>query len=576
MKLLILLAVLAVCGIARPAQSQSRDQVVAEVGSHAITLAELAAYEADGLYPYLYPNRAEALQHALQDLVTDELKRIDLFASGLAQDRDLHRELARNVTEELVVAYGEDQYERRYLNEETIRSEHEDMGHVVLYRQILLNKPPDAAPDLLDSLRATVRRVQQQLEDGVPFETLLRLYGMNGASPRQTTKGEVITWEQTVNNPRAYILFHLSPGEVRSFEGPSSFSVAQVVRVESVPVPPLDEVRDEIINAIQSRHAARATLAYRREWAALIDTTALQWNEAALEQVVAWSNTPRFFEDEYRATIARYLTEHDDARILSDGRGDLHLSELPRLFEEVQTLPHSGGHEATFIRDFLLEAIRNERLAARARALGLYEEIWQADTPSPVLARAFVRFYNQKRIEARIPEPTEAALRAFYEAYDDSLFYQLARVNTKIIVRSDEDEIAALWDQVQQGVPFEEVSSRRLIRSFVRTREGEIVTLFNPEPPYLGEAAFRLEEGELAGPLAYDDAEKGRLYAIILATGRLEERQLAFDEVRDRVAEAFIEFHRARITAEVAADLRARYPVTIHSDVLNQVLAESR
>lgn len=577
MKPRLLLFVLVACVIASCVRAQSSGRVVAEVAGHTITFDELAAYHANGLYPFLYPNRAEAFEQALQDLVTDELKRIDLFASGLAGDSALYRQLARNVTEELVLVYGQEQYERQYLNEKTIRDEQEAMGRVVHYRQIILQKPTEAPPVVLDTLRAIVTRMQEQVERGVSMETVLSNYRASGAAFRAAVSGDVLEWKETVNNPRAYIIFNLAPGEVRSFEVPNSFSVAKVERVEHIPVPPLDEVRDQIVEALQARHAARQTLAFRNEWFALIDTTALQWNQSALDQVVAWANTPNFFEQDYRAVVSRYLAEHDDDWILDDGRGRVRLSDLPRLFDEVQIVNRSGGHKTMFIQEFLMEAVRNERLAARAREMGCFERIWQADTPSPVLAHAFVRYYDQKRIEDRIPEPTEAALRAFYQAYDDSLFYQLARVSTEIIVRSDESEIEELWQKVQQGVPFAEVSDRRLIRTYERTRDGEIVTRnVVHEPAYLGDTAFKLQVGEVAGPIAYDDAKEGRLYAIVRATHRLEERQLTFDEARDRVAEAFIEHHRARLKAEVAAELRARYPVVIRREVLDSALASAR
>src|SRR5690606_1706448 len=174
--------------------------------------------------------------------------------------------------------------------------------------------------------------------------------------------------------------------------GPTGLSVAKVERVGHIPVPPLDEVRDQIVEALQARHAARQTLAFRNEWFALIDTTALQWNQSALDQVVAWANTPNFFEQDYRAVVSRYLAEHDDDWILDDGRGRVRLSDLPRLFDEVQIVNRSGGHKTMFIQEFLMEAVRNERLAARAREMGFFERIWQADTPSPVLAHAFVRY----------------------------------------------------------------------------------------------------------------------------------------------------------------------------------------
>jgi hypothetical protein len=573
MKWSVLVAVVLVARFAAP-PAQAQSQTVAEVGDgQEVTIGELNEYlEARPDLLYGLP-REEAYRVALDDLVTKELKRIDLFASGLARDSAFVQGLKRSVAEELVLAYGKTQYEDRFLNEEKVQEEYGEMGRAVLYRQIILNKPSDASPALLDSLRATVRRIRQEIDDGVPFETLVQQYSEDNASAAVGGAATPLLWRQTLKNPRSYIIFHLAPGEVRSFEGARRFSIVHVERVEQVPVPPLDDVRDEIVRALNGWHAAEATRAFQNEWFGLVDTTALQWNTEALEQLVAWSNTPGFYEREYRATIQRHLADHGDAPVLTDGRGEVRLSDLPQLFDDVLTLGTSAGHDAEFIREFLLEAVRTQRLGERARALGLDDEIWQPDTPSSALASAFVRFYNWKRIEDRIPEPTETALRAFYEAHADSLFYQLARVHTEVIVRSDEGEVEALWEEVQQGVPFEEVSSRRLIRSFERTRDGEIVTRFNPEPPYLGEVAFGLEEGEVAGPVAYDDAEEGRLYAIVLATRQLEERQLAFDEVRDRVAEAFVEHHRARIAADVAEELREKYGVTVYENVLEERLA---
>lgn len=566
---LVLLAAMATV----PGRAQ-QSAVVAEVGDgHRITVAELADYAEDRLYPLRFPDRATAYREALHDRVTDELKRIDLFASGLHRDEALMRSIGRSVTEELVLLYFQREYQDDYLNEEAIRREYEDAGRVVVYRQIVLPKPQGASAEAIEALRTTVGEIQRQIEAGAAFEALVRRYSQ-GASADAGGLAAPVRWQHALTYPRDYVIFHLAPGETRSFEAPDRFEVVQVERVEDVPMPPLPEVRDRLVEVIQGRHAAAAAAAFAREKAATIDTTAMRWDPDGLAQVVAWSNTPGFYEGAYRDVLGRHLADHGDALVWTDGRGEVRLSDLRRLLDEVLILGRSGGHDEALVRDFLLEAVRTERIAEHARTLGLDDELLRPDTPSTVLASAFVRLYNQRHVEEQIPDTTAQALRAFYEAHADSLFYQLEVVNVEAIVRTDEEAIEAVWEQVQAGVPFEEVSSRRLVRSFVRTREGEIDSYLSREPPYLGEVAFELAEGEVAGPVSYVDADGVRQHAVVKAVGHRPERQLRYDEVRGRVAEAFVEHHRARLAAEVAADLRERYDVEVDEERWARVLSD--
>ncbi len=575
MRIITIFAALAACGVIGVAgQAQPTRHVLAEVESREITLSELADYMEGRVYLYLYPDRAEAYRRALDDLITDKLKRIDFFESGLAREDSIIGSLQRIVTEEMVLAYAQERYEGRYLNEQTIRNEHESMGRVVFYRQIVLRKPPAASDPELESLRATVHEIRERIDAGVPFDSLIDRYSatasMGGHAPIR------LTWAQTVRSPRDYILFHLSPGDVRSFEGPDRFTITRIERIERVEPPSLEVARERIVEALHARHAAHATRAFREEWNAAVDSLSLRWDPSGLQQVVDWSNTEGFFEGDGDAMVEQYLRDHEDAMVLADEHGVIRLSDIPDIINNVLTLEASGGHSRELIQDYLLEAVRTKRIADRARAVGVQNKVWDAYTPSQPLAQAFVRIYNEVNIKNKIPRPENDALLAFYEAHHDSLFYQLSRVSTEIIVRKDEEEITALLEKVKAGASFAEVSSRRLIRSFQRSRDGTIEVLNTREPPYLGEVALGLQEGEIAGPIAYDDAKEGRVYAIVRAMRRLEARQLSFDEARERVKEAFLAHHEARLAEEIASDLRKRYRVTVYGDVLAQLTDESR
>ncbi len=558
---------------------QAQVPVVAEVGEDSlritITVSDLNEY-LEGRPDWLATlPREEAYQRALDELITQALKRIDLFRSGLVNDPAFRQRVARIVTEELVIAYAKHRYEDRYLNEETIRREHQNMGRVVYYRQFVFPKPADASEAELDSIRAVVESVRQALATGTPFDHVAQEV-IRSSIHGQITDYDVeryLTWNYAVVNPRANILFRLSPGSVRAFEEPGRFTVAQVTRIEKRPVPPLEQVREQIIEALNRWYAPSATEAFRREWIGLVDSTTLLWNLSALNRLVAWSNTSGFYQGAYRDTITHYLKHHEDALIVGDAHGSIRISDLPRIFEEVLTLRRSKNYTTRYIQDFLLEALRTDRLAKQAKALGYMSKVWRPDTPSPLLAMEMVRFYDQQHIESQIPEPTEEALLAFYQAHAESLFYQLSRVYTEIIVRPTREAIDSIRAEIQRGVPFEKTSHRRLLRAYERTREGKIITWNKrTEPPYFGELAFNLEVGEIAGPIEYQDAREGRRYALIRVTKRLEEKQLTFEEARDRVQKAFLEHHRERLAREEAARLRARYPVRVHQVVLLQML----
>ena len=565
----LLTVLAAVPGLSQPV---ARQTVVATVdGELGVTVADLQARAERAFYRGVL-QRPARYSAALQEATLDRLKGLDFFRLGYDEDPGFVRYLGPRFTEELLVAYYERQYETPYLNEESIRDQYEAMGNVVFYRQIVLRKPPGADASVLEAIRGTVDEIRRQLNAGVPVEDLVSRYSEDEPSVLRGGLMPPVTWDQSTGSALNAVVFQLEPGEVVSLETSNSFIVAVGDHIEERALPEFASVYDQIVESLRGRYAEQANEAYYEERQALVDSASVQWNRDALAQIVEWSRTPGFFERDYPQLIRENLAANGDAVVFTDSVGELHMSDLTRLLGEVLRVSGAGDRSEEFVQDFLLEAVRADRMVALAEDLGLRDELLQPDTPSPIVASGFAGYYDQRLIEAKIPDTTEAALRSFYQAHDDSLFYQLATVYTEVIVRADEGEIETLWEQSQEGVPFDELSHRRQIRSFERTRDGAIVTRFNSEPPYLGEAAFGLEPGDVAGPFSYVDSTQGRLHAIVHVTRRLDERQLNFEEVRDRVAEAFIEHHRARLEREVEADLRNRYTVTVDERAMNVLM----
>ena len=569
----LLAALVPVSGLAQPIASRA---VVATVeGDLEVTAGDLDARAERILYRGVF-DRSQRYRIALQEATLHYLKGLDLFRLGYDEDPAFEASLGPRLTEEILIRYYERTYEEPFLNEASIREQHQAMGRVVAYRQIVLPKPPGASPAVLADLRSTVEEIRRQLDAGVSAVTLVERYSEDESSVARGGLMPPVTWQQSTMSPLNAVAFRLDPGESVSLETRDAFIVAVGDQIGERPTPPLAAVYDQIVEVLRGRYTERASEEYYEERQALVDSASVRWNRDVLAEIVEWAQTPGFFEGDYAETVDAYLDEHGDVLVFTDSAGELRLRELPRLLSEVLTVSASApSRDEPFVQDFLLEAVRADRMVALAAELGLRDELLQPRTSSVVLASAFAAYYDQKRIEARLPDPTEDALRAFYEAYADSMFYQLETVYTDVIERDTEAEIDAVWAQLQAGVPFEDASNRRLRRSFERTRDGEIEARYIQEAPYLGAVAFSLEEGEMAEPVAYDRPE-GRRYAIVRASRRLPERQLAFDEVRDRVLDAYTQSHRQRLAAEVEAELRDRYTVEVDDALWSRILGASQ
>lgn len=570
--LMVVLVVSVLFGLFRQ-EKQPDPEIVARINrDHVITFSDLSKYVNDRYYLFRYPDSSRAFETALNEMTLAELKRIDFFEAGLHRDTDLIGSIRRTINEELALEYFKTQYEEKYINEEAIRAEYENMRKRVIYRQIVLYKPRNASSDALDSLKALVTTIRNKIDEGEDFGALVSQYSQEADAARTGGYGEPATWRRSLLSPRDFVLLGLNPGDVRTLEAREAYHIIRVERIEPVDVDPLDQVRDEIVKTLRVRYTGRAVNEYEQEKRDAIDSSSVTWDEEGLAQLVAWSNLPGSFTGQGRDSLAQAVADGRPLTILTHANGRVDATEMLRLIDDVLTMSTSGSNEIDDIKAFILEALRTDAIAERARALGLEEKLLQPNTPSTVLKDRIVRLYNRRFVEERIPEASDEALRSFYREHKDSLFLQQETVNVYAIIRSDSLEADSLWKLVEQGVPFEKLAHSWQVKSYVRDENGEIRSYLKQEEPYLGEAAFDLEEGEVRGPVAFNHPEEGRQYAILKLAAARPRRTLAFDEVQNRIAEVFTEFHRSRISIAVEKELREKYPVTIYHDVLSRKL----
>jgi hypothetical protein len=549
-------------------------EVIAEVGEgYRITFPELREYTVGGYLEYIYPDQLKAYETGLNQMILGQLKLLDFFARDLHENDEVMQGIRRIVNEELVIRYFEREFLGKHINEQSIAGEYEQMSREVVYRQILLPKP-DAAPSaVLESMREMVDGIQSDLEAGESFASLASRYSRDAEAVRRGGYMPPLTWNN-LRNPIQQLIFRLEPGEIRSYETRNAFYIVQVERVNEISVAPFEEVRDEIEKTMRQRYFQESYNEFESEKKRYIDEGSLEWNYAALAQIVEWSNQRNFYQVHYQDTLRRAVDEGRNFTIVSHRDGNVDLEEFNRLLNDISIIGGGGNVGIDAIKDYLLDALRTDVLVQRALELDLEKEILHPYTTNAVLRNRIVRLYDAHVIEPRVPEATDASLRRFYEEQKDSLFYQLPVVNTLVLLYSDADEARAQWRRIEDGAAFEDLASRWYVKSYIRDRGGNIDSHRSTEEPFLGEVAFGMEVGEVLGPVEYYDPAKGTQYAIVKCAARRPEKQLTYDEVSERIQDEFTKFHRALIGMSVEKELRETFPVHIYIDNLKYQLTE--
>ena len=276
----------------------------------------------------------------------------------------------------------------------------------------------------------------------------------------------------------------------------------------------------------------------------MIDESKLKWNDKALNQLVSWSKIPNFYNGIYKDTLQQAISKNKDFIILTYSGGNVDLKEYLRLLNNVLIPKSDKNTDKDDIKNFLLEAVRTDKIVKKAEDLGLEKTIFNPQTNNPVLKNQIVYLYNLAVVDSQIPEPTGEILHKFYNEQKDSLFYQLKKINIYAMIFPGEKKAEEVMQRIESGTPFEKISGDWFVKTFIRDREGNIKSYFSREEPFLGKAAFKLKLNETAGPVAYNDPEKGKQYAIIKCVNIRPEKQLFFADVKNSIVEDFRNYQR--------------------------------
>lgn len=362
----------------------------------------------------------------------------------------------------------------------------------------------------------------------------------------------------------------MSENVVRTLETSKGYYIIKVGEINKIDIPPLPEVREDIEYNMRELYLNRSLQEYDEMKKNLIDENSYEWNEEALEQLVQWSKQEGFYEEYYQDTLQQALERGNNFIILTHGNGKVDLQKFLDLLNKILIPGNPDNLSRQDFIKFIDDAIRTELIVQQAKDLGYNENIISYNNESSVIRYYLWKLYNKAKIQANIPEPTQANLRQFYEAHKDSLLYQFAKVNLFVKGFETRSEAEEMWSKIEASMSFEEAADKTYeINTLIIDFNGDTLSFISREKPYLKNHAFELEEGEVAGPVQYEHDNKGTQFAIIKSARKLPAKQLAFDEVKD-IERKYRDYYIKKLEREVREKLEEKYPTTVYNDVLQE------
>jgi parvulin-like peptidyl-prolyl isomerase len=566
------------------AKKDTDTNVVAEFDNgRKITFDELKQYAFDNLYNKRYRVKSEAYRHALNDMLLNQMKRVDFFESHLDTNKALIQSINRIINESLVSNYFQKEYLDKYTNEEFAKKIYNIMDKRVVYQEIVLNKPRRATKSELAKIEKKALDIKTQIENGADFNTLVQKYSQDKQSVQSNGYPPPVAWQQSIEDPVGNVIFNLKENDIRVLSTNNDYRIVRVTEINKVHLEPFEKIKDKIIDQIKRIYTQRSADEYNKDKDALIDTTNLSWNEAALKQIVQWSNIPNFYQNGYEDTLTKAISGSNNKIILtyrdatnSGKNGKVDYKEYLRLLKNILLLNPRRKVKEDDIKYFIIEAVTTDKIVQKADSLGLRKEVFNKNTKDPEIKNRLVYFYNQAEIEDKIPPLTEENLHKFYSDNRTSIFYQLEKINLYAMYFNNAEDANKAYDKIKSGTKFEKVTRDFFVKTYIKERDGELKTYRGNEKPIFAEKAFKMKSKEVSAPVKFVDEDGKTKYAILKCYYIRPEKQLTYDEAKKTILdEEFKNYYKNKLEKEIEDRLAEKYQPKYYYDVLSKLISSN-
>jgi parvulin-like peptidyl-prolyl isomerase len=406
----------------------------------------------------------------------------------------------------------------------------------------------------IDAL-AVMGQIKNRLSQGESFEDLAKEYTDDPTGKDSGGDLGWFGWGKMVG-PFQEVAFKLEPGEISDVvETAFGIHIIKVEAIREIERGTFEEEREALKN--QARKDAGQLLSQKAN-------EFLDEQKAAAGFEILTENVHDFFMIFDKSSFKQGPMDDVMKKIgfgaplftLGDEElgSDWIINELSKLDEGQKPRFNSENQLLTILDQLVTQTL----IVDYGYAMGYDKEEAFAGRINEMVERYAYDAFIAKEINATL-EPTEEELLAFYESNKEAKYMDPKKVQVREIFVKDSLFALDLKKRIDAGEMLDILAGRYTERKATKDKRGELPPFQEGRYGLMGQTAFSMEVGQIAGPI-----KLGNGYSIIKLEGVLDAGAKPYSKVKGRVRTEIMGDLRANRTAEVYEKVKSQHDVKIN------------
>jgi len=550
-----------------------KNPVVARIGNRvSISAGELKKYYLENVSTSMRNKyTTDDLRQHLEKMIENKIHYLMGIDQGVEEDSSYMARMKENRKALYVQMLYESEIVDHIVTESMIRDFYAMMGKKVLIRQITFKVPTSGREE--DRIREAAEGVLKRIHAGESFVALMRKYSQNDKL-KDNPNGLIgpLKWIQS-NDPVLAAAFSLKKGEVSDLiRDKVGYHIIRVEEIQNNKRRNYEDIRSGLRKQLQREKSKEISDYVRVYIDSLMKENHVTWNEETLtflERLI--KSTPRHNRIEVLGILDELPAEDRKRVLLTYDDKECDVNQFYQIMTKVPSRAYYYLTSQEAIKRNVNDWLIEELLVPIGKRKGLYRdpEFQRLDQENREIE---LRKIMQVRDTIRVEDSKEEDYLAFYEKNKEEKYLEPDKVKIQEVMVRDSAMAEKIAKWVREGVNMGKLAKKYSKRYLYKNKQGIMKPFGRGEHGKMGEVAFTLKEGEIAGPIRSED---GKEFSIIKMLEFIPSHIPGYDEVKRRV-ETDVKKQRKLDMIEKWQSIHwPEYNVIIYDSVLEKMVEEN-
>ena len=560
---LVLIGIL-VCALLSGCATKEEGQIVAKVGDRTITVDQMEAewQKASRLRIKGVPD-LQRKKELVDRMIGEQVVILEAYKEGLNNAVEVDTNFAQQKERILLnLLYQREVVDKSQPTESEIKKEYQMMQQEVHAWHVLVETEEQAD------------EVYKMLKDGADFAELAKERSIDPTARDNAGDLGFFRWGKMVPEFQE-VAFKMKEGEIsRPVKTTFGYHIIKFIERRDVEQQPYEEAKIALMPKLnQAKREARVKEYFgqlRKKVGFKINQDALDLMMSKKQEAPPDSLSLRRPADVL--DLESFTPEEMAMTLFSYNKGEVTVEKFIQDFNQIPQpyRPKLSDREKiteiafqSLVRDLLMDVAEKENLEQSKD----FERDWKGIMEQEMAARM------KNEVILKGVGISDDELNSYFDRHKDRFTVQ-AKVKIREILLQTEEEARGVLKQVRGGADFAKLARDKTIRTSAKDSGGDLGEFTRPRYPELFDAAVKLIQGKVDGPIKIQDRQFGESYAVIKLTGKTEESLQTLDEVRDRVTRMARQEKDNNIYNNWIDNNKTRYKVEIFDQVIESTIQE--